>query len=503
MLAVRNKCPERIVSSVTNKQFRLRTFVLEPNTNKSVPIGTIACVREYLTKLGFDDLFDNSKSKGHPLFQLVCAIISYRLTENFSVEGCGRWLESSEVRNELGIRSEVSHRAINRAVERCGEIMPEVLSHLRKALFSMYDLEHTDVNIDTTSVAVYAKGTGLYDFGYSRDKRPDLRQVNFGAAELRDPINIPIDLSVDRGNASDSVQFVKIVDDIIGDLRDDSLFVFDAGGDAKQVLDRITEKGHRYITRKRMNKSDDLWISGFDRNDAVCVDVNDGVYCQRKIFESSGRTVYLFYSEKLYRDKMAALDGRSWRCVEDAKDVMRRKRDGTLCISKTVIKRLKNPLISLNVGVQGKLLQNDIDSFEYVREHLSNRREGFFKLECSSNLTADEVFSIYRRRDTVEKLMDSLKNHIDLKPMRVWSESSVKGTLLLCFLAQVIVSMIRYEMPELGKSSTKFIIDSLQNLTVTYVYDRKQAVRRVYSNFETLNSRILRDMVIVSGVSGG
>lgn len=73
------------------------------------------------------------------------------------------------------------------------------------------------------------------------------------------------------------------------------------------------------------------------------------------MFEPSGRTA-LSYSEKLYRDKMAGMDGRSWRCAEDAKDVMRRKRDGTLRISKTVIKRLKNPLISLNVGVQGKLL---------------------------------------------------------------------------------------------------------------------------------------------------
>lgn len=98
------------------------------------------------------------------------------------------------MRNEPGIRSEAGHRAINRAVERYGEIMPEVLSHLRKVLFSTYDLEHTDVNINNTSVAVYAKGTGLYDFGYSRDKRPDLRQVNFGAAELRGPINMPNDL---------------------------------------------------------------------------------------------------------------------------------------------------------------------------------------------------------------------------------------------------------------------------------------------------------------------
>ena len=182
---------------------------------------------------------------------------------------------------------------------------------------------------------------------------------------------------------------------------------------------------------------------------------------------------------------------------------MRRKKDGTLRISKTVMKRLRNPLISLNVGVQGKLLSSDVDSYKYVRGQLSNHREGFFKLECSRNLTPSEVFSIYRRRDAVEKLMDSLKNHIDLKPMRVWSENPVKGTLLLCFLAQVIVSMVRYEMPELRKRSTRFIIDSLQNLTVTYVYDRKQATRRIYSNFEALNSRILRDIVVVSGVHGG
>ena len=79
----------------------------------------------------------------------------------------------------------------------------------------------------------------------------------------------------------------------------------------------------------------------------------------------------------------------------------------------------------------------------------------------------------------------------------------VKGVLLLCFLAQAIVSMVLYEMLELRKRSTKFIIDSLQNLTVTYVYDRKQAVRRVYSNFKGLNSGILRDVMVVSGVLRG
>ena len=135
-----------------------------------------------------------------------------------------------------------------------------------------------------------AKGTGPYDFGYSRDKLPDLRQVNFGVAELRDPINISIDLSVNRGSASDSVQFVRIVDDIVGDFRDYSLFVFDAGGDAKQVLDRIT-RDMKYITGKRMNKSDDLRINQFRKDGAFCVDADEGVYCQRRTFEQSGHTV--------------------------------------------------------------------------------------------------------------------------------------------------------------------------------------------------------------------
>jgi len=38
-------------------------------------------------------------------------------------------------------------------------------------------------------------------------------------------------------------------------------------------------------------------------------------------------------------------------------------------------------------GRPGQALSNDVDSFEYVRKHLSNNREGFFKLECSSNLS--------------------------------------------------------------------------------------------------------------------
>jgi transposase len=171
---------------------------------------------------------------------------------------------------------------LNRAVERVGENMEDALIFLRDSLFSMYEFEHTDVNIDSTSVSVYSKQTDLFRFGYSRDKRPDLRQVNVCVTELREPINMPMHMTVESGSNTDPAIFLRSVSDIIDELRDNSLFVFDAGGDSKNVSDLILSKGKRYIVRKRMNISDDIWISKFDKNKAECVDADEGIYCNAK-----------------------------------------------------------------------------------------------------------------------------------------------------------------------------------------------------------------------------
>jgi len=78
---------------VKSKQVAVRANALTANDNKSVPVGTVAAVREYLNKLGLGPVLRTMKRKGVPLFPLITALISYRLTENFSIDGCGRWLD--------------------------------------------------------------------------------------------------------------------------------------------------------------------------------------------------------------------------------------------------------------------------------------------------------------------------------------------------------------------------------------------------------------------------
>ena len=86
--------------------------------------------------------------------------------------------------------------------------------------------------------------------------------------------------------------------------------------------------------------------------------------------------------------------------------------------------------------------------------------------------------------------MNSLKNEINIKPLRVWSDNSIYGALLIGYLAHLIISLIRYDEPELGTYSTKFIKISLSNLTVTIEKLKNIRIRRIYSNFDPINELI-------------
>jgi transposase len=268
--------------------------------------------------------------------------------------------------------------------------------------------------------------------------------------------------------------------------------IFDAGGDNKNVTDLITSKGHSYVTRKKLNSSDEEWMDRIQYEEIETV--TDEVVCVKHRF-GSGRCIYLFYSSQLHNDKLRTIDSMARKKVADAMDFIKTKKDGRICISKAVVKKV-NPLFDVEVSVQTKLLGDEQAMLEYVRQRLTKGTEGFFKLESSKELTVIEAYSIYREKDTVEKLIESLKNHIEIKPLRCWNEDSVKGILLVGFIAQMMVAMIRYEHPELRNLSTKFLIRALEKLTATYFSagpGRKQAV---YSNFDRINRLILSEIIL-------
>ena len=198
---------------------------------------------------------------------------------------------------------------------------------------------------------------------------------------------------------------------------------------------------------------------------------------------------YFFFSEKLKEAQIEANTRRAMAKFEDAK-LLQECLDKKKGIPSKF--RIKNELVDIKYTYQTKLKElGEKEALEYVKTKTINGREGFFCITSSENLTLEEALQTYRKKDAIEKTMNSLKNEIEIKPLRVWTENSVYGAVLIGFLAQLILSLIRYEHKELKHTSIKFLKISLMNLTVTVECLYHRAKRKIYANFDPINTLIL------------
>jgi len=154
--------------------------------------------------------------------------------------------------------------------------------------------------------------------------------------------------------------------------------------------------------------------------------------------------------------------------------------------------RINNVLVDITYEFQTKLKKlSEEEALRLVNAAAINGREGFFCLVSSEDLTLKQALETYRKKDSIEKIMNSLKNEIQIKPLRVWSEEGINGALIIGFIAQLIISLMRYDHSELKHTSTKFIRKSMMNLTVTVEFLKPRRKRYIFSNFDPIIGVIL------------
>ena len=220
------------------KNTQLRTDLVVPNNNISFPIGTILTVQKYYDRLDLSEIIGKHKSRGASLNSLLEALLSYKLTENQSITRAADWINREEVLDAFSLDF-FNQRTLYRVLEIIGENREEIMADIQDVLFEVYDFEHTDINLDWTSFVLYGDKCPLGKYGYSRDHRPDKKQITMGLSELSKPINVPIGMTVREGNVSDQVHFDDTFDQVKGHLREGSMVVFDQGANRKENLESI------------------------------------------------------------------------------------------------------------------------------------------------------------------------------------------------------------------------------------------------------------------------
>ena len=474
-------------------QTSLRTCEIIPNENISFPVGTAVAVQTYSSKLGFERIFGTFKRRGIPIVRLLEALLTYRLTENRSTTKASEWINRPDVLLQFSING-FEERTLFRVLEILGENYEEALYRLREKLFSCYDFPHTDTNLDWTSLVLWGKKADLGAYGYSQDHRPDKKQVTYGIAEIGSPVNVPIGLTIMPGNTNDQSHFMKTFRQVEPCLRQGSLLTFDKGGQSKANLEAILASKMKYMTAKKLNLSDDQRIRRFNKSKAELIDRDEGVYGLKRKYPS--RTDYFYFSEQLKQNQIEMKLRRAEQKLLEAKEIQR-------CIEKhrQLPKRFRinNPLVDVVYRYQTKLPGlTEQQARQLVQAAELNGREGFFCLVSSEDLTLADALRIYRMKDSIEKIFQSMKNDINISPLRVWSNNSICGAIFVGFLAQLIISLMRYDHPKLKHLSPKSIKISLSNLTVTVERAAQRAKRRIYSNFDPVNGLIVAQNLAVT-----
>ena len=157
----------------------------------------------------------------------------------------------------------------------------------------------------------------------------------------------------------------------------------------------------------------------------------------------------------------------------------------------------------MSVSFQTKLTKMTVEEARsFILDCTIDGREGFFCLTSNMDLDPLEIRRKYRDKDCVEKLFASMKGDIGIRPIRTWTNNGVYGVLLIGFLAQALISVTRILAKPASGRATKFISDAMQKLTLTIKHNRMKGSEFIISNFNTLNTSILRAFGLIPEIIG-
>ncbi len=369
----------------------------------------------------------------------------------------------------------VSERSLYRTVEKVGLLAPAIIEKYQDFL-NARNLADKDQNIDWSSIYFEGKKAEMGALGYSRDHRPDKRQVTFGIAT---GINgIPTALTIQKGNVLDKKHFTETYNVVKRILQKGSLLIFDCGANTKENKARIVFDGFNYLTLKQKNvKNYRRYIALFKSAEKSTINIGGNTYLAVKVKEG-GEFQYIYFSRTLLetqiRNKNRKFERRKEKGNKLAKKAGKRKAVETYPCEKGWVELY--PELQIALGC--------------VENPYINGIEGFFILESTVDATPEEILRIYKQRDAAEKLVRNMKEGIELRPVRHWTKYAIIGAILIAFLAEAMVSLTLLPCKNPLVKNVKLLKKYLTNLTVTFVYPPGRFKFAVVSNISPPISEI-------------
>jgi transposase len=387
-----------------------------------------------------------------------------------------QWFDQSAMDVLLGVDFAVAEKdRLYRCLDRILEHRQELFQHLQQRWKTLFAAQFDVLLYDLTST--YVEGEAELNpkakRGYSRDGRPDCKQVV--VALVITPEGFPLAYEVMDGNTSDKTTlrgFLKKIEDLYGQAR--RVWLMDRGIPTEAILAemRASEREMFYLVgtpRGRVAKYEKQWL------ELPWHKVRDSV--EVKLFSQDGELYVLAKSEGRQAKEIAIRRKKLARLLRKLRAMRRScpKRDQLLMrvgAAKTEAGRafgyVKIQLPQAHQAVTRETFNFQIDK-DKLRE--AQLRDGHYLLR--TNLVAADpavLWDRYMQLVQIEAAFKCLKSELGIRPIYHQLEHRVEAHILIAFLAYCLTATLKHRLrthaPGLTPRSVLEKLAAIQTLDV-------------------------------------
>jgi transposase len=416
------------------------------------PAGHIHVGFEFWKRLGLDEIL-KSLDFNPWLIKLTCAMTLNRLIHPAAEYAMPDWIRSTAMADILGFdSSRLPHDPLYRNLDRLHPLRAAIESALAKREQSLFNLGNTILLYDLTST--YFEGTAAAvpkaKRGYSRDHRPDCKQLVVGLVIGRE--GFPRAHEIFEGNTQDRATLASMLDLLekrVG-LPEGSTIVVDRGMAHEENIAELRRRKLHYIVAARQ-KERDRHLAEFETSDGfeeVIRQPSPRNPSQKKsavrvkAHPTTDETLVLCISDERVAKDRAIRVKQEERFLRDLAKVQARIQSGRLKSEVKVgeaIGRLKErfPRVARYHSMTFNATTRQLESkpIEERREIAASLDGSYLLRTDRQDVSAEEGWRIYLCLTRAENAFRCMKSPLSERPIFHQLERRVESHIFLCVLA--------------------------------------------------------------------
>ncbi|MFQ5998637.1 MAG: IS1634 family transposase [Candidatus Bathyarchaeia archaeon] len=454
-------------------------------TERVRDFGDIWLAFELLKRLGLFEFFRQVIPPGRekiPWADLACILTIARFCEPKSeLYIAEHFYGHTALADLLGISNDkVYDNRLYRALDKLIVHKESLEKHLKGRFGELFDIQYDLLVYDVTSTYFEGDATNNPQAkrGYSRDKRPDCKQVCIALVVTKE--GIPLGYEVFDGNRNDSTTVEEIVEKMEERYgAADRIWVMDRGMVSEDNIEFLKQNNRRYIigTPKSLLKKfeHELLSENWHR-------VNEGLEIKKCASPDGAEETFILCRSATRKKKEQAILERFSSNIEKGLNKIQTSCQKGRLKDRGVAERRIGRLLQRNSRASGlfdiKVVTNKQDKKLIVnwhkledRQDWQKRTQGCYMLR--SNITdwsAEELWHAYIHLTDAEAAFRIQKNDLVLRPIWHQKENRVQAHILVCFLAYVLWKCLSQicKNSGLGDEPRK-IIDEIRRIKLTDV----------------------------------